>query len=41
MSLNCKTPEDVAKAVTENDVRHIDLRFTDPRGKVAAPDTIA
>ncbi len=33
MSLNCKTPEDVAKAVKENDVRHIDLRFTDPRGK--------
>ncbi len=33
MSLNCKTPDDVAKAVKDNDVRHIDLRFTDPRGK--------
>jgi len=44
MSLNCKTPEDVAKAVKENDVRHIDLRFTDPRGKwqhlTQLPDTI-
>ncbi|MBO31922.1 MAG: type I glutamate--ammonia ligase [Rhodospirillaceae bacterium] len=33
MTLNCKTPGDVTKAVEENDVRHIDLRFTDPRGK--------
>ncbi len=44
MSLNCKTPEDVTKAVKENDVRHIDLRFTDPRGKwqhlTQVPDTI-
>ena len=44
MSLNCKTPEDVAKAVKENDVRHIDLRFTDPRGKwqhlTQVPDTV-
>ena len=44
MSLNCKTPEDVAKAVKENDVRHIDLRFTDPRGKwqhlTQLPETI-
>ena len=44
MSLNCKTPEDVAKAVKENDVRYIDLRFTDPRGKwqhlTQVPDTV-
>ena len=33
MSFDCKTPADVAKVVKENDVRHIDLRFTDPRGK--------
>ena len=33
MSLNCKTPEDVLKAIQDNDVRHVDLRFTDPRGK--------
>ena len=44
MSLNCKTPEDVAKAIAENDVRHVDLRFTDPRGKwqhlTQVPETI-
>ena len=44
MSLNCKTPEDVVKAIAENDVRHVDLRFTDPRGKwqhlTQAPFTI-
>ena len=33
MSLNCKTPEDVLKALKDNDVQHVDLRFTDPRGK--------
>jgi len=33
MSLNCKTPDDVQKAVKDNDVQHVDLRFTDPRGK--------
>ncbi len=33
MSLNCSTPEDVTKAIAENDIRHVDLRFTDPRGK--------
>ncbi len=33
MSFDCKTAADVAKVVKENDVRHIDLRFTDPRGK--------
>jgi len=33
MSLNCKTPADVLKAIKDNDVRFVDLRFTDPRGK--------
>ncbi len=33
MSLNCKTPDDVLRAIQDNDVRHVDLRFTDPRGK--------
>ena len=44
MSLNCKTPDDVAKVVKDHDVRHIDLRFTDPRGKwqhlTQLPETI-
>ena len=44
MSLNCKTPDDVAKVVEDHDVRHIDLRFTDPRGKwqhlTQLPETI-
>ena len=44
MSLNYKTPDDVAKVVTDHDVRHIDLRFTDPRGKwqhlTQLPETI-
>ncbi|HKK31431.1 MAG TPA: type I glutamate--ammonia ligase [Alphaproteobacteria bacterium] len=33
MTLNCKTPEDVLKAMKDNDIKHVDLRFTDPRGK--------
>jgi len=33
MSLNCKTPADVMKAIKDNDVKYVDLRFTDPRGK--------
>ena len=33
MSFDCKTPTDVAKIVKENNIRHIDLRVTDPRGK--------
>jgi glutamine synthetase len=33
MTLNCKTPEDVLKAIADNDIKHVDLRFTDPRGK--------
>ena len=44
MALNCKTPDDVAKVIEENDVQHVDLRFTDPRGKwqhlTQVPDTI-
>ncbi len=44
MSLNCKTPADIDKVVKENDIRHIDLRFTDPRGKwqhlTQQPDTL-
>ena len=33
MPLNCKTPADVLQVVKENEVRYVDLRFTDPRGK--------
>jgi glutamine synthetase len=33
MSLKCKTPADVLKAIKDNDVNYVDLRFTDPRGK--------
>ena len=33
MALNCKTAEDVMKAIKDNDVKYVDLRFTDPRGK--------
>lgn len=44
MTLNCKTPEDVAKVIEENHVLHVDLRFTDPRGKwqhlTQVPETI-
>ncbi len=44
MSLNCKTPADIDKVVKDNDIRHIDLRFTDPRGKwqhlTQQPDTL-
>ncbi len=32
MSLNCKTPEDVLKAIKDNDVRMVDVRFTDLPG---------
>ena len=28
-----KTAKDVLKAIKENDVKYVDLRFTDPRGK--------
>ncbi len=34
MTLNCKTPADVLKAIADNDIKHVDLRFTDPRGKL-------
>ncbi len=33
MTLNCDTPEDVLKAIQDNEVKYVDLRFTDPRGK--------
>ena len=33
MALNCKTPADVLKVIKENEVKYVDLRFTDPRGK--------
>ena len=33
MSLKCETPADVLKAIKDNDVKYVDLRFTDPRGK--------
>jgi glutamine synthetase len=33
MSLGCKTPADLIKAMADNDIRHVDFRFTDPRGK--------
>src|SRR5690606_8711675 len=33
MSLKCKSPADVLKAIKEHDVKYVDLRFTDPRGK--------
>ncbi|MAF95397.1 MAG: type I glutamate--ammonia ligase [Rhodospirillaceae bacterium] len=32
MSLNCKTPDDVAKAIKDNDVQMVDVRFTDLPG---------
>ena len=28
-----KTAKDVIKAIKDNDVKYVDLRFTDPRGK--------
>jgi glutamine synthetase len=33
MSLGCKTPADLIKAMADNDIRHVDFRFTDPKGK--------
>ena len=33
MSLNCKTPADIAKVIKEKDIQFVDLRFTDPKGK--------
>jgi glutamine synthetase len=33
MALNCKTPADVVQVMKENEVKYVDLRFTDPRGK--------
>jgi glutamine synthetase len=33
MKLNCKTSDDLIAAMNEHDVRHVDFRFTDPKGK--------
>ncbi|MDP6573745.1 MAG: type I glutamate--ammonia ligase [Rhodospirillales bacterium] len=33
MTLNCKSPADVLKALKDDGVEFVDLRFTDPRGK--------
>ncbi len=33
MSLGCKTPADVLQALKEREIKYVDLRFTDPRGK--------
>ena len=33
MSLNCKTSADVIKAIKDQEIPWVDLRFTDPRGK--------
>ncbi len=33
MALNCKTPQDVIKLLKERELKYVDLRFTDPKGK--------
>ncbi len=33
MTLDCKNPADVLKALKDGDIPFVDLRFTDPRGK--------
>jgi glutamine synthetase len=33
MTVNCKSPADVVKALKDDGVEFVDLRFTDPRGK--------
>ncbi len=33
MALDCKTVADVLSVIKENEVKYVDLRFTDPRGK--------
>lgn len=33
MALNCTTSDDVMRVVKERDIKYIDLRFTDPRGR--------
>ena len=33
MALDCKNPADVLKALKDEDIPFVDLRFTDPRGK--------
>ena len=33
MILKCETPQDVLKAIKDDNIPYVDLRFTDPRGK--------
>ncbi|TVR83630.1 MAG: type I glutamate--ammonia ligase [Rhodospirillales bacterium] len=33
MTLNCKTPADVIRTIKDREVKYVDLRFTDPRGR--------
>ncbi|GAB6053546.1 type I glutamate--ammonia ligase [Magnetospira thiophila] len=33
MTLKCETPADVLKVIKDNEIKFVDLRFTDPRGK--------
>ena len=33
MTLKCKSPADVFKILKDNEIKFVDLRFTDPRGK--------
>ena len=33
MTLKCETPQDVLKAIKDDNIPWVDLRFTDPRGK--------
>ncbi|TVR99817.1 MAG: type I glutamate--ammonia ligase [Rhodospirillales bacterium] len=33
MTLNCKTPADVVRIIKDREIKYVDLRFTDPRGK--------
>lgn len=33
MKLECKTADELIAAIKEHDVRHVDFRFTDPKGK--------
>ncbi len=33
MSLKCKNPGDVLKVIKDQDIKYVDLRFADPRGK--------
>jgi glutamine synthetase len=33
MAFDCKTPAEVLSAIKENEIKYVDLRFTDPKGK--------